>query len=1034
MCRDAGMKSSTILLLLCCVLTISFLVTEAALRPIESDRYHNYDALTKLLRDYANAYPHITQLFSVGKSVQNRELWVMRITDNPSVQEPGEPMFKYVANMHGDEVIGREIVIYLIQYFCDNYGSDNRVSSLVNSTDIYIMPSMNPDGFEHSAEGTCGGTYGGRNNAHSVDLNRDFPDQFDLKPRSRPRQAETEALINWISTNPFVLSGNLHGGSVVASYPFDDSANHPMSGYYSRSPDDAVFRELALVYSKSHATMHLGHTCPGDQESFPNGITNGAHWYDVPGGMQDYNYLHSNCFEVTFELSCCKYPRAEHLPEEWENNREALISYIEQVHRGVSGFITDTNGHPIVNASIHIDGIDHTVKSASHGDYWRLLVAGNYTITVTADGYQPKTISGVVVTNSKLTATKLNFTLSPSTQNNMPVEPTKFSHHSNKQLQEFLQSYAAKYSKIARLYSIGKSVKGVDLWIMEISDNPGIHELGEPEFKYIGNMHGNEVTGRETLLLLIQYLCENYGRVSSVTDLIDNTRIHIMPTMNPDGYGVAHERDYHSVLGRSNANGVDLNRNFPDRLNRNSQTRQPETLAIMKWLKEYPFVLSANLHNGALVANYPYDSTDKKYGPRPPSLTSCPDDDIFQQVSLAYSMAHPRMHQGHPCPRETESFKNGITNGADWYVVVGGMQDYNYVETNCFEITIEQGCYKFPPGSQLPQVWKENRKALLTFIEEVHKGVKGFVKDGEGMAIPNVTITVLGRDHNVTATEQGEYWRLLVPGEYQVLVTAPGHLAQLKNVTVRRGRAAQVNFTLTSNLGKGRPHFSTSNTEDTPTTSTTITSTTNTQGTPTINTEDIPINLPDFPQVKNLTDNEEDQEQATTMPIPESHSQSESTTINNQIATTTSSSTITTTTTTTSTSASQLPEVKNTINGAENPYVPLPSKLTSDSTKTSKEPVEKTADEKMFTKSERSKHRFLVGYVTIMSLILTAGLVLVLFLVVKLRSGPVRLSNKGFHRIPTGDEDSYQMEFKPMRRSNPLLGQNYGESSAEEEI
>ena len=69
-----------------------------------------------------------------------------------------------------------------------------------------------------------------------------------------------------------------HGGSVVASYPFDDSRKHQTYGFYSAAPDDAVFKRLATIYASQHDTMKTGHVCPGD--NFPGGITNGAHWYE----------------------------------------------------------------------------------------------------------------------------------------------------------------------------------------------------------------------------------------------------------------------------------------------------------------------------------------------------------------------------------------------------------------------------------------------------------------------------------------------------------------------------------------------------------------------------------------------------------------------------------------------------------------------------------------------------------------------------------------------------------------------------------
>lgn len=125
------------------------------------------------------------------------------------------------------------------------------------------------------------------------------------------------------------------------------------------------------------------------------------------------------------------------------------------------------------------------------------------------------------------------------------------------------------YPNITKLYSIGRSVEGRQLYVLEVTKNPGVHDTNKPEVKYIGNMHGNEVVGREVLLLLIKYLCENYGSEDRATRIVNTIRLHIMPSMNPDGYERSRLGDVDSVIGRTNAHDVDLNRNFPDQYEMN---------------------------------------------------------------------------------------------------------------------------------------------------------------------------------------------------------------------------------------------------------------------------------------------------------------------------------------------------------------------------------------------------------------------------------------------------------------------------------
>ena len=151
---------------------------------------------------------------------------------------PGiRPMVKLIGNIHGNEPVGRELLMQFTNYILkaasippqlrDN--RSRRAAKLLETTDLWIFPSMNPDGFQRGQEGVCqGGDYlAGRLNEGNQDLNRDFPTWKDKESMEEntdfdiyeTREVETKLVMNWILNFPFVLSANFHDGAIVANYP-----------------------------------------------------------------------------------------------------------------------------------------------------------------------------------------------------------------------------------------------------------------------------------------------------------------------------------------------------------------------------------------------------------------------------------------------------------------------------------------------------------------------------------------------------------------------------------------------------------------------------------------------------------------------------------------------------------------------------------------------------------------------------------------------------------------------------------------------
>ncbi|XP_061449461.1 adipocyte enhancer-binding protein 1 isoform X2 [Rhineura floridana] len=419
-------------------------------------RHHNYKDMRQLMKVVNEECPTITRIYNIGKSSRGLKIYAMVISDNPGEHELGEPEFRYTAGIHGNEVLGRELLLMLMQFMCKEYKDGNpRVRNLVTETRIHLVPSLNPDGYEIASQmGSEMGNWAlGHWNEEGYDIFENFPDlnsilwtaeERKLVPHKVPNHhmpipehylaedatvaVEVRAIMVWMEKNPFVLGANFHGGEKLVSYPYDmarpaseNQVAPPALDDYEEenpetreTPDHAIFRWLAISYASTHLTMTetFRGGCQTEDMTSGMGIVNGAKWHPRVGTMNDFSYLHSNCLELSIYPGCDKFPHESELPQEWENNKESLLTFMEQIHRGIKGVVTDQRGDPIANATISVGGINHDVQTASGGDYWRILNPGEYRVIARAEDFNPSVKTCNVFYD--IGATQCNFILSRS--------------------------------------------------------------------------------------------------------------------------------------------------------------------------------------------------------------------------------------------------------------------------------------------------------------------------------------------------------------------------------------------------------------------------------------------------------------------------------------------------------------------------------------------------------------------------------------------------------------------------------------------
>lgn len=321
--------------------------------------YSSYEEIIALADSLSEHFPSICRKTVFAASLGGRQLAALKISDNADTDET-EPAILFDGGCHGDEVGGSENLIRFARDLCLGYGSDSIITALVNNREIWLFLMVNPDGRVNMS----------RFNGAMVDINRDYGYMWDASGGSSDAfsQPETKALRSCMLREPFSVYISFHSGMQQAAYPW---------AYRGEEPSDKPnLRRLAKTYSDSSGYPSLLY---GQSYSI---------MYQTNGMSVDFAYgaLGIACF--TLEISVDQQP-----PDPtvfYQYNYPAMLEMIRRSGWGVAGQITDSvTGEPVA-ATLWVDGFFPSFTHSGTGDFHKYLVAGQHTLTVTANGYKTR--------------------------------------------------------------------------------------------------------------------------------------------------------------------------------------------------------------------------------------------------------------------------------------------------------------------------------------------------------------------------------------------------------------------------------------------------------------------------------------------------------------------------------------------------------------------------------------------------------------------------------------------------------------------
>lgn len=271
-------------------------------------RYHSYDSMTKALQQLEKDHSSIVTLMSLGRSVQNRDIPMVRISGKSVGQAEANkvPVMFYMGCHHAREHLSVEVPLMLAQYLVSEYGNNPDVTRLVDTREIYIAPMVNPDGHAFDFTGQRRGKMWRKNRSQNadgsfgVDLNRNYGfawgtggssknPQSDVYMGSEPfSEPETRAVRDFVRTQPRMTTLlTLHTFSELVLYPWGHTEDRVGQNGKGTPEDYAVFKKMAEEMAQ------WNHYTPEQASDL----------YIASGDTTDWAYGERGIIAFTFELT-----------------------------------------------------------------------------------------------------------------------------------------------------------------------------------------------------------------------------------------------------------------------------------------------------------------------------------------------------------------------------------------------------------------------------------------------------------------------------------------------------------------------------------------------------------------------------------------------------------------------------------------------------------------------------------------------------------------------------------------------------------